>query len=131
MDKSIVVRIARPTNNHKSIANMYKVGLDFKVLAKFENHDKFDGIILGNENSPYHLEFTHYQGTLVDSAPTKDNLIIFYIMDKDEWKNNCRKMIRAGFENVKSFNPYWDNYGKTIEDPDGYKVVLQNKSWDL
>lgn len=27
---------------------------------------------------------------------------------------------------VVSFYPYWDKQGKTFEDPDGYRVVLQN-----
>jgi hypothetical protein len=31
---------------------------------------------------------------------------------------------------VQSFNPYWDQHGKTFEDPDGYRVVLQNAAWD-
>jgi YycE-like protein len=30
---------------------------------------------------------------------------------------------------VKSFNPYWDGNGCTFEDPDGYRVVLQNAAW--
>ena len=30
---------------------------------------------------------------------------------------------------VKAFNPYWDRKGKTFEDPDGYRVVLQQASW--
>lgn len=25
--------------------------------------------------------------------------------------------------------PYWDRKGKTFEDPDGYRVVLQQSSW--
>ena len=36
----------------------------------------------------------------------------------------------AGHEPVKPFNPYWDKNGRTFEDPDGYRVVLQNAEWD-
>ncbi|WP_420360213.1 hypothetical protein [Agrobacterium vitis] len=32
---------------------------------------------------------------------------------------------------ITSYNPYWDNLGKTFEDPDGYRVVLQNSAWAL
>jgi hypothetical protein len=35
-------------------------------------------------------------------------------------------MLAAGFVPVPSFNPYWDRAGLTFEDPDGYRVVLQN-----
>jgi hypothetical protein len=39
-------------------------------------------------------------------------------------------MNAAGYKPVKSYNPYWDDKGVTFEDPDGYRVVLQNDSWD-
>jgi len=31
---------------------------------------------------------------------------------------------------VKAFNPYWDRKGLTFEDPDGYRVVLENEEWN-
>jgi hypothetical protein len=40
-------------------------------------------------------------------------------------------MQNAGFVPVGSFNPYWDRQGVTFEDPDGYRIVLQNSEWDL
>ena len=33
------------------------------------------------------------------------------------------------YEFVKSYNPYWDISGVTFEDPDGYRIVLQNATW--
>jgi hypothetical protein len=39
-------------------------------------------------------------------------------------------MVEAGYRPVPSNNPYWDQNGKTFEDPDGYRVVLTNQSWD-
>jgi hypothetical protein len=38
-------------------------------------------------------------------------------------------MLTAGFSPVPAFNPYWDRNGKTFEDPDGYRIVLQNAAW--
>jgi len=38
-------------------------------------------------------------------------------------------MLLAGFIEVKSYNDYWDVAGKTCEDVDGYRVVMQNRSW--
>jgi len=38
-------------------------------------------------------------------------------------------MIEAGFREVSSFNPYWARQGRTFEDADGYRVVLQRASW--
>jgi len=39
------------------------------------------------------------------------------------------RLEELGHTPVKSFNPYWDRKGKTFEDPDGYRVVLQQASW--
>jgi len=54
---------------------------------------------------------------------------VFYIPDHGEWDATCAQMVTAGFRQVPSFNPYWDVAGRTFEDPDGYRVVLQNDAW--
>ena len=38
-------------------------------------------------------------------------------------------MEEAGYVAVPSLNPYWDRRGRTFEDPDSYRVVLQNAAW--
>jgi hypothetical protein len=38
-------------------------------------------------------------------------------------------MLAAGFKQVTSLNPYWDAEGRTYEDEDGYRVVLQKVKW--
>lgn len=40
-------------------------------------------------------------------------------------------MKNAGYQPVPSYNPYWDENGLTFADPDGYRVVIQNETWDL
>ena len=87
-------------------------------------------MILGRKGSPYHLEFTHKRGHEAGKAPSQDNLLVFYIPDETEWKNAVERMQKHGYAPVKSFNPWWDDGGKTFEDVDGYRVVLYNHSWD-
>lgn len=129
--KQPILRIARPTDNLTKIVDMYCKGLGYKVLTDFTDHDGFDGSILGNSDSSYHLEFTHHRGTSVGKAPTADNLLAFYIEDKDEWQMKCAQAESSGFVHVTSYNPYWDLLGKTYEDLDGYRVVFHNSVWDL
>ena len=131
MHTSVILRIARPSDNLAAIAEMYATGLDFTVLAQFEDHDGFDGIILGHPQHPYHLEFTTQRGHQVGRAPTKDHLLVFYIPDQAEWEASCARMLAAGFTRVSSYNPYWDKRGRTFEDLDGYRVVLHNTAWTL
>jgi prolyl oligopeptidase len=129
MNRNSVLRVARPTDNLEIIAKMYIDGLGFERLSEFINHDGFDGVILGLRSHSYHLEFTHCRGKIAGKAPTKDNLLVFYVPDKSEWLQICTDMKRAGFSCVESFNPYWDISGKTFEDVDGYRVVIQNEKW--
>ncbi len=85
--------------------------------------------MLGHKGAAYHLEFTRKAGHKVGRAPTADNLLVFYLPDAGEWERAVARLEKAGYKSVKAFNPYWDKKGKTFEDPDGYRVVLQNASW--
>lgn len=127
----MTLRVARPTNQLQRIAEIYMRGLGFEQLARFENHDGFDGIILGHPHAPYHLEFTHHRGTVVPGAPSQDHLLVFYLPDTEEWQQTCLQMEGAGFSPVSAYNPYWDVSGKTFEDPEGYRIVLQRAAWTL
>jgi catechol 2,3-dioxygenase-like lactoylglutathione lyase family enzyme len=124
------LRVARPTDNLAGLMNFYRDGLGLAVLSRFENHEGFDGVMLGHPGAPYHFEFTHAHGHSVGRAPTQDNLLILYIADRTEWETAVHRMQHAGFQPVPAFNPYWDRNGVTFEDPDGYRIVLQNAAWD-
>ena len=125
------LRIARPTDALEPVVRFYTVGLGFEIVGRFEGHDGFDGVMLGHPGAPYHLEFTHKQGHRAGRAPTEDNLLVFYLPDGDIWNAAVERMLAAGYTPVPAFNPYWDRLGRTFEDPDGYRVVLQQAAWKL
>jgi catechol 2,3-dioxygenase-like lactoylglutathione lyase family enzyme len=129
MDRPPIIRIARPTDDIDALLPFYCDGLGLRVLYRFEDHDGFDGVMVGGEGAPYHLEFTCARGRTAGRAPNPDHLLVFYIPDRGEWDRARARMERAGFRPVGSFNPYWSRSGTTFEDPDGYRVVLQNESW--
>jgi catechol 2,3-dioxygenase-like lactoylglutathione lyase family enzyme len=123
------LRVARPTDDLAAVMRFYRDGLGFEVLFEFADHDGFDGAMLGHPGAAYHLEFTRKQGHDAGRAPTQDNLLVFYLPDETDWKAAVARLEAAGHRAVKSFNPYWDHRGRTFEDPDGYRVVLQNANW--
>jgi catechol 2,3-dioxygenase-like lactoylglutathione lyase family enzyme len=131
MDASTVLRVARPTDHLERLVAMYCAGLGFRVLGAFEDHDGFDGAMIGLASHSYHLEFTHHRGHTAGRAPTRDNLLVFYEADEARWRARCDAMERAGFLPVRSYNPYWDRMGRTFEDVDGYRVVIQRDTWAL
>lgn len=124
-----VLRVARPSDDLDALLRFYRDGLGLLLLARFEDHDGFDGIILGGENAPYHLEFTRTRSHPAGRAPTLDNLLVLYLPDPEEWRAAIDRMRAAGFAPVPAFNPFWDRRGVTFEDPDGYRVVLQQAAW--
>lgn len=108
---------------------MYCDGLGLQVLGSFEGHDGFDGVMVGPAGGTWHFEFTHCREHVVRPTPTPEDLMVLYIGDPVDWRSSCETMLEAGFAPVPSFNPYWDARGRTFQDPDGYRVVLQNAEW--
>jgi hypothetical protein len=108
---------------------MYRRGLGLRVLGSFEDHEGFDGVMLGLPEASYHFELTRCRLHPVAPAPTAEDLVVFYIPVAAEWEAACVSMLDAGFKRVESFNPYWETRGRTYEDDDGYRFVLQRARW--
>ena len=123
------LRVARGTNDLESVIRFYRDGLGLEVIGQFEGHAGFDGVMLCKRELPWHLEFTKELGVTAPPAPSKENLLVIYLPERDEWQAAVDRMIRAGYAPISSHNPYWDVQGKTFEDPDGYRVVLQQAAW--
>jgi len=123
------LRLARPVGDLARAQAMYVKGLGLHVIASFQDHAGFDGVMLGKPGAQYHFEFTQCHGHPVTPTPTQEDLIVFYMPAKAEWDGACADLINAGFKSVISFNPYWDANGRTYEDHDGYRIVLQNSAW--
>jgi catechol 2,3-dioxygenase-like lactoylglutathione lyase family enzyme len=129
MDPAATVRIARPSDDLDALLPFYRDGLGLEILYRFDDHDGFDGVMLGAPGAPWHLEFTRAHGHRAGKAPTQDNLLVFYLPDVAAHEAAVARMRAAGFDPVPAFNPYWDVDGVTFEDPDGYRVVLQRAAW--
>ncbi len=127
---SLHLRIARPVSNLARTTDMYCRGLGLRILGSFEGHDGFDGVMLGVAGSSYHFEFTYCRTHPITPAPTPEDLTILYIPVEGEWRMACTSMLAAGFKQIVSFNPYWETSGRTFEDHDGYRIVLQQAQWN-
>lgn len=120
----VQMRIARPTDKFEQVIDFYEKGLGLQRVGGFFNHDGYDGVMYGLPDTNYHLEFTrHVLGTPCP-APTKDNLLVFYVPNWDTIIQISNRLQDRGYPAVTADNPYWGEDSITIEDPDGWRIVL-------
>jgi catechol 2,3-dioxygenase-like lactoylglutathione lyase family enzyme len=123
------LRIARPVSDPARSADLYAKGLGLVLLGHFEDHDGFDGVMLGLPGGTWHFEFTRCRHHTVAPTPTAEDLAVLYLPDEAQWQSACERALSAGFNSISSFNPYWEQRGRSFQDHDGYRVVLQNAAW--
>ncbi len=123
---TVQVRIARPTDQLKEVVHFYQHGLGLQIISSFTGHSGYDGVMLGLPGVDYHLEFTQHVDGSPCLSPTKDNLLVFYIPDQTAIECLTERLSLMGYPPVSPENPWWRNNGVTIEDPDGWRIVLMN-----
>ncbi|MDX5482169.1 MAG: VOC family protein [Hymenobacteraceae bacterium] len=121
----VQVRIARPTDKLKEVEKFYCEGIGLKKLGSFEDHKGYDGVMIGLPGFPYHLEFTQHQDGSPCPAPSRDNLLVLYLPNQDRIAQVATRLKNLGYPEVAPENPYWKEKGAvTVEDPDGWRLVL-------
>jgi catechol 2,3-dioxygenase-like lactoylglutathione lyase family enzyme len=123
------LRVARPSGDLDRATRFYTQALGLELLASFADHACVDGVIVGHPSWPYHLELTRRRIDPLIPRPTDEDLLVFYLPDRSQWEAVSQRVRDFGAPSVPSSNPYWDERGVTFEDPDGYRVVLENASW--
>ena len=118
------IRFARPTDQLADVLSFYEQGLGLGRIDSFEGHAGYSGVMLGLPSAEVHLELTTHAEGSPGPAPTRDNLLVLYMTDRDAIAAIDGRMRALGHEPVKPENPYW-NDDLTFEDPDGWRVVLR------
>lgn len=120
----VQMRVARPTDQLRRVIEFYELGLGLTRIGEFWEHNGFDGVMYGLPDANVHLEFTRHLTGSPCPAPTKDNLLVFYLPDWGVISDVAKKLAEMGYPAVEAENPYWEDAGITIEDPDGWRIVL-------
>ncbi|MEN2466125.1 VOC family protein [Ornithinibacillus sp. JPR2-1] len=123
---AVQVRIARPTDKFDEVIRFYEQGLGLQRITEFEGHRGHTGVIIGIPDASYHLEFTKHVDGSPCPAPTKDNLLVFYIPNQAEILVLKNRLEQMGYPEVEPENLYWKERGVTIDDPDGFRIVFMN-----
>jgi catechol 2,3-dioxygenase-like lactoylglutathione lyase family enzyme len=124
--KAAQIRIARPTDRLKEVVDFYTHGLGLNIIGSFNDHDGYEGVMLGMSDASVHLEFTQHVNGSPCPAPTRDNLLVFYFDTPTDYKKAVDQLKGIGAKEVEPENPYWNDKSISFEDPDGWGVVLFN-----
>jgi catechol 2,3-dioxygenase-like lactoylglutathione lyase family enzyme len=118
-------RFARHTNNLEQLKSFYIDILGFELLGGFENHEGYDGVFIGKLNENWHLEFTK-SDEIVTFNFGEEDILVFYPNTKLEFELIHDRIESNSIKFIDSKNPYWNENGKMILDPDGYRVVISH-----
>lgn len=117
------LRVARHTNNLQEIENFYVDILGFERLGGFENHNNYDGVFIGKSGLDWHFEFTQSEAQAKHSFD-EDDITVLYPKTVENYNELIKKVIQHGISIIESTNPFWNENGKMIQDPDGYRIVI-------
>jgi hypothetical protein len=118
-------RYARHTNNLDLLKSFYIDVLGLELLGGFENHNGYDGIFIGKPDENWHLEFTQ-SDEVANHSFDEDDLLVFYPNSKLEFEMIHDKLVANKINFIESKNPFWNENGKMILDPDGYGIVISH-----
>ncbi|TRV74678.1 VOC family protein [Streptomyces sp. 130] len=122
------VRLARPSRDLAAAERFWVDGLGLTVLFRADagrEPGTHDLLMVGHPGGAWHLELTRGP---VDPRPTEEDLLVLYL-DGPVPDDLVARLLACGGTRVGSPNPYWNEWGVTVEDPDGYRLVLCRRGW--
>ncbi|GGO40054.1 MULTISPECIES: VOC family protein [Streptomyces] len=125
------IRIARPSRDLAAAERFWVDGLGLDVVYRHEEGDGPGGhalLMVGWPDASWHLELVHESAAPVEPRPTEEDLLVIYV-DGEVPQDLLARLEERGGKRVQSPNPYWNEWGVTVEDPDGYRLVLSTRAW--
>ncbi len=124
------LRIARPTADLPTIERFWidGVGLDLLWRSDADAQGGHALTMIGPANGAWHLELVADADAAAGAEPTEEDLLVLYLGRPAEAALQER-IGRSGGQRVTARNPYWEEWGVTFADPDGYRLVLSERTW--
>ncbi|TDC68068.1 VOC family protein [Streptomyces hainanensis] len=132
LDAAAHLRVARPSLDLAAAERFWVSGLGLDVLHRHTTDGSSPGehslLMVGWPAAPWHLELVHDPADPVEPRPTPEDLLVIYLGEPVPDPLVAR-LARHGGRRVPAHNPYWDTWGVTVLDPDGYPLVLSTRGW--
>jgi hypothetical protein len=122
------IRIARPAAHFAAAKKFWIEGIGLDLLGETDGTAEGGHALafLGFPLASWHLELVDTQEFMPVST-LEDLFVIYLAAPVDE--ATIARIAAAGGTRVTARNPYWDKYGVSFKDPDGYLCVLCSRSW--
>lgn len=124
----MAVRIARPCSDLAAAERFYVDGLGLDLLFRIaaDGPGEHDLLIVGRRGAGWHLELV---AAAVQPTPTSEDLLVLYLNGPVDDTLVARLTGNGG--RLVSQGPYWERWGVTVEDPDGYRLTLSTRAWSV
>ncbi|MET7301624.1 VOC family protein [Embleya sp. NPDC005575] len=125
------VRVARPSRDLAAAERFYVEGLGLEVLWRTTERvsGEWDLVMVGIPGGGWHFELTIDPENPLPPTPTVEDLFVLYLGEPID-PALIDRLVAAGGTRTTAHNPYWDEYGVTVVDPDGYQLVLCTRTWN-
>ncbi|WP_217996864.1 VOC family protein [Nocardioides jensenii] len=125
------LRIARPSRDLTAAEEFWVGGVGLQVIERVraDGDGERNLLMVGIPDARWHLELVQDPEALADHPPSAEDLLVIYLGNDvpHEW---LARLEEHGSRRVRTRNPYWERWGVTVVDPDGYRLVLSSRSWD-
>ncbi|MGW8374985.1 VOC family protein [Streptomyces sp. ODS28] len=121
------IRIARPSRDLVRAERFWVQGLGLSPLYRKRTEEGHELLMVGLPGASWHLELVTAPEQ-VAPRPTDEDLLVIYLDDRVP-EELLARLEEHGGHRVPSPNPYWNEWGTTVEDPDGYRLVLCRRGW--
>ncbi len=126
------IRIARPSRDLPAAERFWVRGAGLEVLWRRDEPvgaDEHALLMVGAPGAAWHLELLLDPDAADASHPSGEDLLVLYLGEPPS-ADLVQRIVDHGGRRVRARNPYWDRWGVTVADPDGYRLVLCSRTWD-
>lgn len=124
------IRLARPSRNLAAARRFWVDGLGLDVL--WETGPEAEGghalLMVGAPGATWHLELVDDAAAHAENSFGGEDLLVLYL-NGEIAPALIDRLLTCGGSRVTARNPYWERWGVTVADPDGYRLVLSQRSW--
>lgn len=124
------LRIARPSRDLAAAGRFWVTGVGLAVLWRTGPPEpgEHELLMVGVPEAAWHLELVADPEHLDAHPPSEEDLLVLYLGGPVP-DPLVQRITEHGGRRVAARNPYWDRWGVTVEDPDGYRLVLSSRTW--